>query len=66
MEKAHPLDSSAIGEIILGYSKLRECGKMLRLFSLTKHGEHILRLTQIDRIIKIHPNEQDALERFRK
>jgi anti-sigma B factor antagonist len=57
-------DSSAIGQIVKSYSKLKKSGGTLRLAGVKGMVDGVLRLTQVHKVIEIFPTAQDAARDF--
>ena len=59
------IDSSAIGELISGYSALSKVGGQLRLTGLTKRVKDLLLITKNYTIFNIQDDEATALASFK-
>ena len=59
------IDSSAIGELISGYSTLSKVGGQLKLMGLNKRVKDLLLITKNYTIFDIHDNEAGALGSFK-
>lgn len=58
------LDSTGIGILVMSSAKLRKAGGALRLASATAHVESVLRMTNIDQIVVLHPTVEAAAGGF--
>ena len=58
------LDSGGLGKIVNCLSRLKVAGGTLRLAGVTGMIEGILRLTQVDRLMKVYPTALEASESF--
>jgi anti-sigma B factor antagonist len=54
------LDSTGIGIIVVSSGKLRKAGGELRVASPTAHVESVLKMTNIDQIVVLHPTVEAA------
>jgi len=59
------IDSSAIGELISGYSTLSKVGGQLKLTGLSKRVKDLLLITKNYTIFDIHDNEAAAIGSFK-
>jgi anti-sigma B factor antagonist len=58
------LDSGGLGKIVNCLSRLKLAGGTLRLAGVTGMISGILRLTQVDRLMKVYPTALEASESF--
>jgi len=58
------LDSTGIGIIVMSSAKLRKAGGQLRLASPATHVESVLKMTNIDQIVALHPTVEAAAAGF--
>jgi|ERR1700730_596560 anti-sigma B factor antagonist len=58
------LDSGGLGKIVNCLSRLKVAGGTLRLAGVTGMIEGILRLTQVDRLMKVYPTALEASQSF--
>lgn len=59
------IDSSGIGELVSGYTTVRNQGGELKLLQLTKRVHDLLQITKLYTVFDVHDNEQRALESFK-
>ena len=55
------IDSSGIGTLVKCLAKLKKLGGTLCLTGVKGMVEGVLKLTQIDRVLRVHPTVSDAL-----
>lgn len=60
------MDSSGLGEIVACFSKLKKSGGFLRLAGVGVTITGILKMTHVDRVIKIYPTALAASEDFQQ
>jgi anti-sigma B factor antagonist len=58
------LDSTGIGIIVAVAGQMRQAGGELRVAGASEHVEHILKVTNIDQIVSLHPNTNAAATGF--
>jgi anti-sigma B factor antagonist len=54
------LDSSGLGALIAGLKRAREAGGDLRLANAGEPVLMVLRLTKVDRVLRVHPDPETA------
>ena len=59
------IDSSGIGELVSGYTTVRNQGGELKLLQLTKRVHDLLQITKLYTVFDVHDNEQRALDSFK-
>lgn len=59
------IDSSGIGELVSGYTTVRNQGGELKLLQLTKRVHDLLQITKLYTVFDVHDSEQRALESFK-
>jgi anti-sigma B factor antagonist len=59
------IDSSGVGEIVTCFSKLKKSGGFLRLANVGVTLSGVLKMTHLDRVIKIYPTALAASEDLR-
>ncbi len=60
------IDSSGIGELVSGFTTVRNQGGELKLLQLTKKVHDLLQITKLYTVFEVHDNEQAALDSFNK
>jgi anti-sigma B factor antagonist len=60
-EKADYVDSSAIGELVAGYTLVKRSGGQLKLLNLTSNMKALLALTQLLTFFEVYDNEPAAI-----
>jgi anti-sigma B factor antagonist len=58
------MDSTGVGLLVACYGRLRKAGGDLRLAALQPRIQEILRMTSVDRVIKVFPTASAAAENF--
>jgi len=58
----HTMDSTGLGEIVACFSKLKKSGGLLRLAGIGGTLSGLLKMTHVDRVIKIYPTALAASE----
>ncbi|MGH9816641.1 MAG: STAS domain-containing protein [Candidatus Acidiferrales bacterium] len=59
------IDSSGIGELVSGYTTVRNQGGELKLLQLTKRVHDLLQITKLYTVFDVHDSEQRAVESFK-
>lgn len=59
------IDSSGIGELVSGFTTVRNQGGELKLLQLTKRVHDLLQITKLYTVFDVHDNEQRALDSFK-
>ena len=59
------IDSSGIGELVSGFTTVRNQGGELKLLNLTKKVHDLLQITKLYTVFDVHTDEQTALGSFR-
>ena len=59
------IDSSGIGELVSGFTTVRNQGGELKLLHLTKKVHDLLQITKLYTVFDVHDNEQRALDSFK-
>jgi anti-sigma B factor antagonist len=59
------IDSSGIGELVSGYTTVKNHGGELKLLSLTKKVHDLLQITKLYTVFDVHNDEPGALNSFR-
>jgi anti-sigma B factor antagonist len=58
------LDSTGIGIIVTSAGKVKQAGGQLRLAGINNHVEHILKMTNIDKVVAWKPTVTEAAVGF--
>jgi anti-sigma B factor antagonist len=59
------IDSYGIGEMVAGYSSVRNAGGTLKLLSLSKSVKEMLEITNLYAIFDVQENEETAVRSFK-
>ena len=59
------IDSSGIGELVSGYTSVKNRGGELKLLNLTKKVHDLLQITKLYTVFEVHSDEQSAVRSFR-
>jgi anti-sigma B factor antagonist len=60
------IDSSGIGELVSGFTTVKNQGGELKLLSLTRKVHDLLQITKLYTVFDVHDVEQRALDSFAK
>lgn len=55
------MDSSGLGALVAGLKRARQAGGDLRIAALTPQVQMVLRLTNLDRVLRPYPSVEEAL-----
>jgi len=55
------IDSTGIGIIVMSAGKVKEAGGQLRLAGVNSHVEHVLKLTNMDKVVTWNPTVTEAV-----
>jgi anti-sigma B factor antagonist len=58
------LDSAGLGELVRAHSSVRSRGGQLKFVNPSKHVHDLLRMTKLDHVLEIEPDEASALNSF--
>jgi anti-sigma B factor antagonist len=58
------IDSTGIGIIVMSAGQLKKAGGQLRVAGATAHVEEVLKITNLNRIVVLHPTTAAAAEGF--
>lgn len=58
------VDSTGIGIIVTAAALMRNSGGQLRVAGANQHVEQVLRMTNVDQIVPLHPNTAAAASGF--
>lgn len=61
LEAAEFVDSSGLGALVGGLKSTRQAGGDLRIAAVPANVQTVLRLTNLDRVLHIHPTVSEAL-----
>ena len=59
------IDSSGIGELVSGFTTVKNQGGELKLLHLTRKVHDLLQITKLYTVFDVHSDEQTALRSFR-
>jgi anti-sigma B factor antagonist len=59
------IDSSGIGELVSGYTSVKNRGGELKLLNLTKKVHDLLQITKLYTVFEVHSDEHAAVLSFR-
>ena len=59
------IDSSGIGELVSGFTTVKNQGGELKLLNLTKKVHDLLQITKLYTVFDVHNDEHSALSSFR-
>ncbi len=59
------IDSSGIGELVSGFTSVKNRGGELKLLNLTKKVHDLLQITKLYTVFDVHSDEQAAVRSFR-
>ncbi len=59
------IDSSGIGELVSGFTTVRNQGGELKLLNLTKKVHDLLQITKLYTVFDVHTDEKTALSSFK-
>jgi anti-sigma B factor antagonist len=59
------IDSSGIGELVSGYTTVRNQGGEVKLLNLTKKVHDLLQITKLYTVFDVHNDEHSAVNSFR-
>ena len=66
LENINYIDSSGIGELVSGFTSVRNAGGELKLLNLTKKVHDLLQITKLYTVFDIWDNEASAISAFNK
>ena len=58
------IDSSGIGELVSGYTTVRNQGGVLKLVGLTKRVQDLLQITKLYTVFDVYDDEATAIQSF--
>ena len=64
LEKVSYIDSSGIGVLISSLSQLKKVGGGLKIINVFDSVKKVFELTKLTSFFDIHPNEDDAIQKF--
>ena len=59
------IDSSGIGELVSGYTTVKNQGGEVKLLNLTKKVHDLLQITKLYTVFDVHNDEHSAVDSFR-
>ena len=60
------IDSAGLGELVRSHASIRSRGGQLKLVNPSASVHHLLRITKLDRVFDIVPDEASALSSLRQ
>jgi len=60
------IDSAGLGELARTYATIRSHGGKLKLVAATKNAQELFRITKMERVFEIEPDESSALKSIRE
>ncbi len=66
LENINYIDSSGIGELVSGFTSVRNAGGELKLLNLTKKVHDLLQITKLYTVFDIWDSEASAVSAFKK
>jgi anti-sigma B factor antagonist len=64
LREVNYIDSSGIGELVAGFTRVRDKGGQLKLLNLTQRVKDLLRITKLYTVFDVHDNETHAVQSF--
>lgn len=64
LEKVDYIDSTGLGALVVGYTRLRKAGGMLKLANLSRRNIELLVFTKLETVFQIFDSELDAVNSF--
>lgn len=58
------IDNSGIGELVAGYTTVKDKGGQLKLLNLTKRVKDVLQITKLYTVFDVYDNEAHAIRSF--
>ncbi|MBI4462251.1 MAG: STAS domain-containing protein [Acidobacteria bacterium] len=58
------IDSSGLGELVSGFTTVKNQGGQLKLLNLTKKVNDLLQVTKLYTVFEVHDNEASAVQSF--
>lgn len=65
LDNINYIDSSGIGELVSGFTSVRNAGGELKLLNLTKKVHDLLQITKLYTVFDIWDNEASAISSFK-
>ena len=59
------VDSSGIGELVSGFTTIKNAGGELKLLNLTKKVHDLLQITKLFTVFEVHSDERSAVNSFK-
>jgi anti-sigma B factor antagonist len=59
------IDSAGIGEMVTGYTTVKNRGGELKLLNLTKKVKDLLQITKLYTVFDVHSEEAEAVRSFK-
>ena len=64
LREVNYIDSSGIGELVAGFTRVRDKGGQLKLLNLTQRVKDLLRHTKLYTVFDVHDDETHAVQSF--
>ena len=64
MANVSHIDSSGLGELVSGYTTLRNAGGELKLFNLSDRVHELMTMTKLLTVFDVYENESEAIQCF--
>jgi anti-sigma B factor antagonist len=64
LHEVNYIDSSGIGELVAGFTGVRDKGGQLKLLNLTQRVKDLLRITRLYTVFDVHDDETHAVQSF--
>jgi anti-sigma B factor antagonist len=66
LERADFIDSAGLGELVRSHASIRNRGGKLKLVNPSANVHHLLKITKLDHVFEIEPDEESALRSLRQ
>jgi anti-sigma B factor antagonist len=64
LREVNYIDSSGLGELVAGFTRVRDKGGQLQLLNLTPRVKDLLRITKLYTVFDVHDDETHAVQSF--
>lgn len=65
LSEVNYVDSSGIGELVSGFTTVKNAGGELKLLNLTKKVHDLLQITKLYTVFDVHNDERSAIKSFK-
>jgi anti-sigma B factor antagonist len=65
LSEVNYIDSSGVGELVSGFTTVKNAGGELKLLNLTKKVHDLLQITKLYTVFDVHSDERAALTSFK-